>query len=40
MINWEYGGMSDPYFDLGDFVTEHPFARDRSGSSSRPTAAT
>ncbi len=28
VIDWEYGGMTDPYFDLGDFVMEHPFTRD------------
>lgn len=28
VIDWEYGGMTDPYFDLGDFVMEHPFSRD------------
>jgi len=27
VIDWEYGGMNDPYFDLGDFVMEHPFSR-------------
>jgi thiamine kinase-like enzyme len=26
IIDWEYGGMTDPYFDLGDFCTEHPFS--------------
>lgn len=28
IIDWEYGGMTDPYFDLGDFVMEHPFSRE------------
>jgi thiamine kinase-like enzyme len=28
LIDWEYGGMSDPYFDLGDFCVEHPLSRD------------
>jgi thiamine kinase-like enzyme len=28
LIDWEYGGMTDPYFDLGDFVMEHAFTRD------------
>jgi thiamine kinase-like enzyme len=28
IIDWEYGGMTDPYFDLGDYVMEHPFSRD------------
>jgi len=28
VIDWEYGGMSDPYFDLGDFCVEHPFTED------------
>ena len=28
VIDWEYGGMTDPYFDLGDYVMEHPFTRD------------
>ena len=28
IIDWEYGGMTDPYFDLGDFVMEHPYSRD------------
>ncbi len=27
IIDWEYGGMGDPYFDLGDFAVEHPFTR-------------
>jgi thiamine kinase-like enzyme len=26
IIDWEYGGMTDPYFDLGDFCMEHPFS--------------
>ena len=28
IIDWEYGGMTDPYFDLGDYVMEHPFSRE------------
>ena len=28
IIDWEYGGMNDPYFDLGNFVMEHPFSRE------------
>ena len=28
VIDWEYGGMTDPYFDLGDFCVEHPLTRD------------
>ncbi len=28
VIDWEYGGMSDPYFDLGDFCIEHPLSDD------------
>jgi thiamine kinase-like enzyme len=28
LIDWEYGGVSDPYFDLGDFCVEHPLSRD------------
>ena len=28
VIDWEYGGTTDPFFDLGDFVMEHPFTRD------------
>jgi len=28
VIDWEYGGMTDPYFDIGDFVMEHPFSRE------------
>jgi thiamine kinase-like enzyme len=28
IIDWEYGGMTDPYFDLGDFVMEHPYSRE------------
>ena len=24
IIDWEYGGMTDPYFDLGDFCVETP----------------
>jgi thiamine kinase-like enzyme len=26
IIDWEYGGMTDPFFDLGDFVMEHEFS--------------
>jgi thiamine kinase-like enzyme len=26
LIDWEYGGMTDPYFDLGDFCVEHPLS--------------
>jgi thiamine kinase-like enzyme len=28
VIDWEYGGMTDPYFDLGDFCVEHPLSAD------------
>ena len=28
IIDWEYGGMTDPYFDLGDFCVEHPLTED------------
>ena len=28
IIDWEYGGMTDPYFDLGDLVMEHPYSRE------------
>ena len=28
IIDWEYGGMTDPYFDLGDFCVEHPLSVD------------
>jgi thiamine kinase-like enzyme len=28
VIDWEYGGMTDPYFDLGDFCVEHPLTDD------------
>jgi len=28
VIDWEYGGMTDPYFDLGDFCVEHPLTAD------------
>jgi thiamine kinase-like enzyme len=28
VIDWEYGGMTDPYFDLGDFCVEHPLSDD------------
>lgn len=24
ILDWEYCGMNDPYFDLGDFCVEHP----------------
>lgn len=27
LIDWEYGGMNDPFFDLGDFAVEHPLTR-------------
>ncbi len=26
ILDWEYGGMNDPYFDLGDFAVEHPLS--------------
>ncbi len=29
IIDWEYGGYGDPYFDLGDFAVEHPFSREQ-----------
>jgi thiamine kinase-like enzyme len=29
IIDWEYGGQGDPYFDLGDFAVEHPFRREQ-----------
>jgi thiamine kinase-like enzyme len=29
IIDWEYGGMGDPYFDLGDFAVEHPFSTEQ-----------
>jgi thiamine kinase-like enzyme len=32
VIDWEYGGMADPYFDLGDFCVEHPFSADEERS--------
>ncbi|UCF93771.1 MAG: phosphotransferase [Desulfobacterales bacterium] len=27
ILDWEYGGMNDPYFDLGDLAVEHPLTR-------------
>jgi len=27
IIDWEYGGMTDPYFDLGDFCVETPLTQ-------------
>ncbi len=29
IIDWEYGGTGDPFFDLGDFAVEHPFSREQ-----------
>jgi thiamine kinase-like enzyme len=29
IIDWEYGGLCDPFFDLGDFGVEHPFTREQ-----------
>lgn len=29
IIDWEYGGCGDPFFDLGDFAVEHPFSREQ-----------
>jgi len=29
IIDWEYGGRGDPYFDLGDFAVEHPFSQEQ-----------
>jgi thiamine kinase-like enzyme len=26
IIDWEYGGMNDPFFDLGDVAVEHPLS--------------
>jgi thiamine kinase-like enzyme len=26
ILDWEYSGMNDPYFDLGDFAVEHPLS--------------
>lgn len=26
ILDWEYGGMNDPYFDLGDVAVEHPLS--------------
>jgi thiamine kinase-like enzyme len=28
VIDWEHGGMNDPFFDLGDFCVEHPLTAD------------
>jgi thiamine kinase-like enzyme len=28
VIDWEYGGQTDPYFDLGDFCVEHPLSEE------------
>ena len=27
IIDWEYGGMNDPFFDLGDVAVEHPLSQ-------------
>ncbi len=27
LLDWEYCGMNDPFFDLGDFAVEHPLSR-------------
>ena len=32
VIDWEYGGQTDPYFDLGDFCVEHPLSEDEERS--------
>ena len=32
IIDWEYGGMGDPYFDLGDFAVEHKFSEEEEKS--------
>jgi thiamine kinase-like enzyme len=29
IIDWEYGGIEDPYFDLGDFALERPFTTEQ-----------
>ncbi len=26
LLDWEYGGMNGPYFDLGDFAVKHPLS--------------
>ncbi len=33
IIDWEYGGMTDPYFDLGDFVHGAPVSASTRSSS-------
>jgi thiamine kinase-like enzyme len=29
ILDWEYGGMNDPFFDLGDFAVEHPLSSEQ-----------
>lgn len=29
VIDWEYGGQNDPFFDLGDICVEHPLTDDQ-----------
>ena len=41
IVDWEYAGMGDPFFDLGNFSINHELsARRGSRSSSPPTRAT
>jgi thiamine kinase-like enzyme len=32
VLDWEHGGMNDPYFDLGDFCVEHALTDDEERS--------
>ena len=39
IVDWEYAGMGDPFFDLGNFSINHELTPTRTRSSSRRTTA-
>ena len=39
ILDWEYAGMGDRFFDLGNFSTNNDFDRPRRRRCSRPTSA-
>ncbi len=36
IVDWEYAGMGDPFFDLGNFSTNHGLTRGRGPTRSWP----
>ena len=39
IVDWEYAGMGDRYFDLGNYAVNNELDEEPSGLSSRPTSA-